>query len=68
MRAVLHFRGFFPKLEFLFIILIYVENFCVFELVICDVLSMCKYCSRYYIYENIDKKKINFAEMNSVAQ
>ncbi len=22
-----------------------------------DVLLMCKYCSRYYIYENIDKKK-----------
>ncbi len=20
---------------------------------------MCKYCSRYYIYENIDKKKLN---------
>ncbi len=23
----------------------------------CDVVLMCKYCSRYYIYENIDKKK-----------
>jgi hypothetical protein len=23
----------------------------------CDPVLMCKYCSRYYIYENIDKKK-----------